>query len=121
MSYAKYVLSKTGLFPKLDPSAADVLDAVNRLYEIDEVETKRGHRYYYIIPLNDDLKYLRGLTDIFSSNGVILRPHRSKHYQRIVFRVPNRSQRFLSDVMDVYQDRAKYQNVLVSYNKKREK
>lgn len=94
MGYAKYVLSKTGWFPRLEPNAADALEAAGRVFEINT--HKNG--YYYIVPSRDNWSYLCNLADIFASNGVILRPHKSRHYGCVVFRVPANGQQFIKDV-----------------------
>ncbi|MBR6363527.1 MAG: hypothetical protein IKS08_00345 [Alphaproteobacteria bacterium] len=94
MGYAKYVLSQTGLFPRWEPNAAGALDAANKVFEIKYHE----NGYYYIIPSKTDLRYLYDMVDIFASNGVILRPHKSGHYRCFVFRVPNNGQQFIKDV-----------------------
>ncbi len=112
MSYARFFISKTGLFPIMNLEAKDVLDAANSLSEM-----ACSKNYYYFIPARYDIRYLMALADTFTSNGVLLRPHRSRHYQRVVFRVPKRNQEFLSDVWSVYQDRKNYQRVLAKYKK----
>jgi len=94
MGYVKYVLSKTGWFPKLEPNAADVLDAADKVFEINTHE----NGYYYIVPSRNNLSYLRNMVDLFASNGVILRPHKSDHYSCFVFRVPANGQQFIRDV-----------------------
>ena len=116
MSYARFVVSKTGLFPKMALEATNVLDVANSLSEM-----ARSKNYYYFIPARYDIRSLMALADTFTSNGVLLVPHRSRHYQRIVFRVPKRNQEFLSDVWSVYRNRENYQAVLAKYNKRLER
>ena len=117
MSYTKYVLSKTGWFPKWEPGANEVLDAANKVFEVKA----KPNGYFYIFPQKNDLRYLRELVEIFKSNGIILRPHYSKHYGTFVFRVPNDGQRFVRDVMRVNNDRGEFQNVLKEYEKREHK
>ena len=47
MSYTKYILNKTGLFPKWNPRVEDIFD-VARNYD---VTTVKGLGYYYVIPI----------------------------------------------------------------------
>ena len=94
MGYTKYLLSKTGWFPKLEPSVADVLNAADKVFEINTHQ----NGYYYVVPSRSNFSYLRALADLFASNGVILRPHKSKHYGCFVFRVPANGQQFIRDV-----------------------
>ncbi len=118
MGYAKYVLSKTGWFPKLEPNTGDVLDAACKVFEINT--HKNG--YYYIVPSRSNLSYLRVLADLFASNGVILRPHKSKHYGCFVFCVPANGQQFIKDVrrlMKKPNDREEYQKFCEEYAKRK--
>ena len=114
MGYMKYVLSKTGWFPKLEPNVADVLEAANKVFEIKTHE----NGYYYVIPSRGNLSYLRTLADLFASNGVILRPHKSKHYGYFVFRVPANGQQFIRDVRRLREkpnDREEYKKFCEEY------
>ena len=117
MSYTKYLLSKTGWFPKLEPNAADALNAASRVFEINTHE----NGYYYVVPSRNDWSYLRTLADLFASNGVILRPHRSKHYGSFVFRVPADGQQFIKDVrrlMEKPNDREEYRKFCEEYEQR---
>ena len=117
MSYTKYLLSKTGWFPKLEPNVADVLNAANKVFEINTHE----NGYYYIVPSHNNLSYLRTLADLFSSNGVILRPHKSNHYSGFVFRVPANGQQFIRDVrrlMEKPNDREEYRKFCEEYEQR---
>ena len=112
MGYTKYVLSKTGWFPRFNPCANDVLEAANKVFEIKLKE----NGYYYIFPDRYNIKYLRELVNIFASNGVILRPYKSHHYRCICFRVPNYGQTFMHDVHQVYKNRDNFHKVMQEYN-----
>lgn len=117
MGYMKYVLSKTGWFPKLEPNAADVLNAAGKVFEINTHE----NGYYYIIPSRNNLSYLCDMVDLFASNGVILRPHTSKHYDCLVFRVPANGQQFIRDVRRLKQkpnDHEEYRKFSEEYDKR---
>ena len=121
MGYGKYLLSKTGLFPSLDPVAEDVLNAADKVFEVKDVVTSRRDRYFYIIPESYKKAYISELMSIFSSNGIILRPHHSKHYNCLLFRVPNRGQKFMYDVMRVCNNSKEFQNVLQEYVTRKQK
>lgn len=112
MVYMKYILSKTGLFPKWEPKIEDVLYAATKAHEVKYVITPRRHGFYYVIPANYDIRYLYDLTRVFRANGIILRPHRSHNYNSVVFRVPAHGKHFMRDVMRVSQDADNFQRVL---------
>lgn len=112
MSYTKYILNKTGLFPKWNPRVEDIFD-VARNYD---VTTVKGLGYYYVIPTNYDFRYICKMLHTFRSNGIILRPHRSRYYNALVFRVPNRNQQFMHDVIRVSQDWNNFEQILAERN-----
>lgn len=115
MAYMKYLLSRTGLFPKMEPGIEDVLKAATIAHEVKYV-TRNGRGYYYVIPASKNLAHLRELMQLFSSNGVILRPHKSEHYDCLVLVVPYRGQKFMHDVAMVNRDEKNFQDVLEEYN-----
>lgn len=45
MVYMKYILSKTGLFPKWEPKIEDVLYAATKAHEVKYVITPRRHGF----------------------------------------------------------------------------
>lgn len=94
MGYVRYVLSQTGLFPRWEPNAASALEAAGKISEIKDEQ----NGYYYILSDRYNLSYLCSVFEIFASNGVILRPYKSKDDGRFVFRVPNNGQQFIKDV-----------------------
>jgi len=113
MVYAKYLLWKTGLFPKWEPAIEDVLEAAIKAHDVKCIVTPNRRRYYYVIPDKYNVRYLRDLTRVFRRNGVILRPHKSWNYSSVVFRVPARDQQFMRDVMRVNKDTNSFQCILI--------
>lgn len=116
MVYMKYLLGKTGWFPKLEPNVEDVLIASDMVYAVKNVVTPHKGRYYYVIPTNYRIRYLYDLLRIFRANGVWLQPHKSKNYHARVFRVRDKGQIFMRDVMRVCQDYDNFQKVLAERN-----
>lgn len=112
MGYTRYMLSKTGLFPKMEPDVADVLKAATMVHDVKYIVTPRGGKYYYVIPVNNNLRNMVDVMRIFRSNGVTLRLHKSGHYKSWIFRTPSRGQRFMRDVMRVNHDIDSFQRVL---------
>lgn len=112
MVYMKYLLSKTGWFPKWEPEISDVLKAASMIYEVKNIVTPNKNRYYYVIPNNYSIRHMWDMLRVFRANGVILRPHRSRKYRELLFRVPNHGQQFMQDVMRVSQDVNNVQKVL---------
>lgn len=121
MIYAKYLLSKTGLFPKWNPQAADVLRAAFRAHAVKDVVTSRGRRYYYVIPMDTNVQHMYDMARIFRANGVFLRPCRGTDGASMAFRVPNRGQQFMCDVKSVSENANNFQPVLAAYNARAEK
>ena len=113
MGYMKYLLYKTGWFPKCEPNVSDVLEVAIAVHEIKEVVTPNGRAYFYVFPASQDVTYLKNLMRLFRSNGVVLLPHRSRHYEGWVLRVPNHKQKFMLNVMRVNNDRADFQKLLL--------
>lgn len=116
MVYMKYLLSKTGLFPKWEPQISDVLRAAFQSHEIKNVVTPRGKYYYYVIPMNSNLRHMYELARVFRANGVILLPHKSRKYDTVVFRVRNHGQPFMRDAMRVNMDAGNFQKILAERN-----
>lgn len=112
MVYMKYLLSKTGMFPKWEPQVSDVLRAAFQAHEIKNVITPSGKSYYYVIPADSNFRHVYELVRVFRANGIILMPHRSRKYNSIVFRVHNRGQRFMYDAMRVNLNAGSFQDVL---------
>ncbi len=121
MIYAKYLLSKTGLFPKWEPQAADVLRAAFRAHAVKDVVTSRGRKYYYVIPMDTNVRHMYDMARIFRANGVFLRPCRGTDGASVAFRVPNRGQEFMRDVMRVNENANNFQSVLAAYKARAEK
>ena len=113
MRYMKYLLYKTGHFPKYEPDVADVLRAAICVHEIKAVVTPKGRHYFYVLPARQDWAYLSEVMRIFRSNGIILLPHKSRHYEGLVLRVPNRNQQFMLDVTRVNKDSDEFQKMLL--------
>ncbi len=116
MVYMKYLLGKTGWFPKLEPKVEDVLIASDMVYAVKNVVTPHKGHYYYVIPANYKIRYLYELLRIFRANGVWLKPHKSKNYNARVFRVRDKGQIFMHDVMRVCQDVDNFQKVLAEHD-----
>jgi len=113
MVFVKYLLGKTGLFPKCLPQVNDVLEAALDSYEISRVKTPRGVRYFYVVPtFPDNREMVAKLLRTFRANGVILHAHFSKHYNMRVYRVRDRGQQFMRDVIKVNQDAGQFQNIM---------
>ncbi|MBQ6736757.1 MAG: hypothetical protein IJQ90_04735 [Alphaproteobacteria bacterium] len=112
MVYMKYLLGQTGLFPKWEPKVEDVLYAASCVRDVKHIVTPRRNHYYYVRPNAYDIRSVYSMLPVFRANGVILRPHRSHNYHSIVFRVPNRGQRFMHDVMRVTSDSENFHKVL---------
>ena len=113
MGYMKYLLYKTGWFPKYEPAVSDVLDAAVKVHAVKTVVTPKGRHYFYVFPMRKDWTYVADLMRLFRSNGVILRPHRSLHYRGLVLRVPNRDQEFMNNVMNVSNDTDEFQKLVL--------
>lgn len=111
MVYMKYLLSKTGWFPKWERDVSDVLTAAVNSFDVKNIVTSRGWKYYYIIPKSYKTRYLYDLSRVFRANGVLLRPHKSHNYNSVVFRVPNHGQPFMRDVMRVNKDKNKFKQI----------
>lgn len=122
MVFMKYVLGQTGFFPQWEPKVDDVLLAATLAHDVDRqkvrnfVYRRRGRMYYYVIPNTHNVRYLNDLLRVFRANGVILRPHKSRTYREVVFRVPDRGQDFMVDVMRVNHDVDKFQKVLSEHD-----
>lgn len=112
MSFGKYLLYRVGHFKKWEPDVSDVLNAAISVHSIKKVVNSRGRHYFYIFPVYSDFAHVSGLLRTFRSNGVILRPHKSHNYGELVWRVPDRKQKFISDVMDVINDKDAFQMML---------
>ena len=112
MVYMKYVLSKTGWFPKWERGVEDILDAASMVYDVKNVVTPHENHYYYVMTDNYSIRHLHGMLRLFRANGVFLRPHKSREYSGRVFRVPNHGQQFMQDVMRVTKDVNNIHNVL---------
>ena len=106
----KYLLYKTGKFPRYEPNVSDVLDAANAVHEVKDIKTPNGRNYFYVIPLNMNLRNLGDMLRIFRANGIILLPHHNGKYDGWVFRVPNRNQQFMQDVMRVNNNHDEFKN-----------
>ena len=118
MGYGKYLMGKTGLFEKFRPQASDVLVAAFNIYKIERVTT-RGRRYFYIIPSSRRYVDINRLLHVFRNNGIFLRPHSSRHYDVLFFRVPDRGQEFLCDVLAVAQNASTFRDINAKYINKR--
>ncbi|MBQ6736758.1 MAG: hypothetical protein IJQ90_04740 [Alphaproteobacteria bacterium] len=117
MVYMKYLLGKTGLFPKYKPQACDVLSAAFRACDVKDVVNSHGRRFYYVTPMNYNIRHMYDMVRVFRANGVFLRPCRdNENGGSIMFRVPNRGQRFMRDVMRVNENAGNFQSVLAEYN-----
>ena len=112
MVYMKYVLSKTGWFPKWERGVEDILDAASMVYDVKNIVTPHKNHYYYVMTDNYSIRHLHGMLRLFRANGIFLRPHKSREYSGLVFRVPNHGQRFMQDVMRVTQDANNIHKVL---------
>lgn len=116
MVYMKYVLSKTGWFPKWERGVEDVLSAASMVFDVKNVVTPSDRHFYYVILSDKSFRNIHNVLRLFRANGVILRPHRSHKYSGVVFRVPNYGQQFMRDVMRVNQDIDNFQTVLKERN-----
>lgn len=123
MVLIKYVLGKTGLFPKWRPQVNDILEVALTAHEISRVRDYRGRYYFYVIPAFPDRKMVSKLLQTFRANGVILHSHYSKHYGMTVYRVRDRDQQFMRDAVEVSRDAGNFQPImkqrLAEYNSKR--
>lgn len=115
MIYMKYLLAKTGMFPKWEPQVSDVLCAAFRAHEIKLVTNKHGREYYYVMPMTHNTQQAYEMVRMFRANGVILRPCHDKENNRFVFRVRNRGQRFMHNVMRVNENANNFQDVMAEY------
>lgn len=120
MAYVKYLLGKTGLFPKYRPQVYDVLKAAFRACEIRKTVNSRGKKYYCIMPATCDFKELYEMMILFRENGVFIKPKRTKKNNRnqsMVFWVRDRGQQFMQDAFRVNQNAGNFQDVVQRYNK----
>lgn len=123
MAGIKYLLGKTGLFPKWEPQASDVLCAAFRAHEIRKVQNARGKVYYCIIPSERDFSEIYRMACLFRKHGVFLIPKKPKASNRtesIVFWVRDRGQQFMHDAFLVNQNANNFQQVLSRYNNKKD-
>jgi len=119
----KYLLGKTGLFPRWEPESADVLKAAFRSYQIRKFRNSRGKKYFCIIPGDRDAKNIYHMAHVFRKNGVFLIPKFPKETNRIetvVFWVRDRGQQFMHDACLVNQNANNFQQVLKRYTNKKE-
>lgn len=112
MVFIKYILSKTGLFPKWEPQVSDVLEVALDSCEVKCVKTPRGVKYFYVIPAFINSEVSAKILRKCRANGVFLRPHYSEHYNMTVYRVRDRGQQFMRDVVDVYCHAGKFQDIM---------
>ena len=119
----KYLLAKTGLFPKWEPQVYDVLKAAFRAHEIRKVRNARGKVYYCIIPSERDFSKIYHMVRLFREHGVFFIPKLPKESNRTqtpVFWVRDRGQQFMQDAFVVNQNANNFQNVLARYAQKKE-
>ena len=112
MIFMKYVLSKTGLFPKWQPQVSDVLKVALDSYEIKHIKTRHGAHYFYVIPSYSDRRLVADLVRTFRANGVILHAHYSKHYGMKVYRVRDRGQQFMRDAVKVSYNAGEFPGIM---------
>lgn len=123
MMKIKYLLGKTGLFPRWEPESADVLKAAFRAYEIRKFCNSRGKKYFCIIPGDRDATNIYHMAHVFRKNGVFLIPKFPKETNRIetvVFWVRDRGQQFMRDAIRVNQNANNFQQVLARYNNRKD-
>jgi len=119
----KYLLSKTGLFPKWEPDVYDVLKAAFMAYEIRKTRNARGKKYFCIIPSDRDMKEIYRMAHVFRRNGVFLIPKLPKETNRtqtLVFWVRDRGQQFMCDATRVNQNANNFQQILQRYGQRKE-
>lgn len=112
MLLVKYFLSKTGLFPKWEPQVNDVLEVALESYEVKRVTTPHGEKYFYVFPAFANSEVASKIVRKCRANGVILHRHHSRHYDTYVYRVRDRGQRFMHDVMRVSQHAGNFQEIM---------
>lgn len=123
MANVKYLLGKTGLFPKYEPQASDVLYAAFRAHEIRKTKNARGKVFYCIIPNERNLNEIYRMVRVFRKNGVFLIPKipkESNRTQTVVFWVRDRGQQFMRDAISVNQNANNFQQVLARYNNRKD-
>ena len=123
MAYVEYLLGKTGLFPKYQPQAYDVLRAAFRAYEIRKVRNARGKVYYCIIPSERNLGEIYRMAHLFWGHGIFLIPKKPKTNNRTetaVFWVRDRGQQFMLDTFHVNRNANNFQEVLKRYNARKQ-
>ena len=119
MAYVKYLLGKTGLFPKCEPQAYDVLKAAFQAYEIRKVQNAHGKTYFCVMPGTYNLQDIYNMVLLFRANGVFLvpkKPKESNNCKTVVFWVRDRGQQFMQDAFHVNQNADNFQQVLNRYN-----
>ena len=118
MASVKCLLGKTGLFPKWEPQASDVLCAAFRAHEIRKVQNAHGKKYFCIMPSTYNIKEIYNMVRVFRDNGVFLIPKKPK--KSIVFWVRDRGQQFMQDAFMVNQNANNFQQVLARYNNRKD-
>jgi hypothetical protein len=113
MVFMKYVLSKTGLFPKWEPQVSDVLEVALDAHEVKRVTTPRGAKYFYVIPAFTNREVNVKIIQKCRANGILLRPHYSAHYNMTVYRVRDRGQQFMRDVTEVSRNADVFQDIML--------
>ena len=123
MASVKCLLGKTGLFPKWEPQASDVLCAAFRAHEIRKVQNAHGKKYFCIMPSTYNIKEIYNMVRVFRDNGVFLipkKPKKNNRTQSIVFWVRDRGQQFMQDAFMVNQNANNFQQVLARYNNRKD-
>ena len=121
MLLVKYVLSKTGLFPKWEPQISDVLEVALNSHTVKRVHTPRGVKYFYIIPAMSNSATVSSIVNKCRANGIILHRHYSNHYNMAVYRVRDRGQQFMCDVADVSCNASNFQKIMDTRMRERAK
>ena len=102
MLLLKYALSRTGLFPSLEPNISDFEKAADM---VERIEHQRND-YWYIWPVKstnkkDTRKNIRELWRLGCANGALMLWHYSRMNQEWVLRVRYRHRGFFRDVYNV--------------------
>ena len=112
MGFVKYALGQTGLFPRFEPKASDVVNVAKLVQNVENLHNARGVWYWYVSPNLWNDKNVADIKRIFWNNGVWLRSHYSYNFGNRVLRAGDFFDRpFIKNVKDFCDGTASEQDI----------